>query len=109
MNIIATANIILTLLPVVSDTVKNVETIATLDTNPTVSTGSAKRDFVIGIVKSIYDASSPPVPFDTIVAHISEVIAALVTFYNKVGVVVKNALGEDVLLFAKPQQQKLAA
>lgn len=78
MNILATANIILTLLPVISDTVKNVE--AAVGSG----NGAQKKDLAVGIIKSIYDASSPPVPFDTLVAHVTEVIAALVTFYNSI-------------------------
>lgn len=78
MNILATANIILTLLPVISDTVKNVEAIMGT------GNGAQKKDLAIGIIKSIYEASVPPVPFDTLVGHITEVIAALVAYYNQI-------------------------
>lgn len=78
MNLISTANIILTLLPVISDTVKNVE--AAVGSG----NGAQKLQLAIGIIKPIYNASNPPVPFDSLVAHVTEVIAALVTFYNSI-------------------------
>jgi hypothetical protein len=91
MNIVATANIILTLLPVISDTVKNVE--AAVGSG----NGAQKLQLAIGIIKPIYNASNPPVPFDSLVAHVTEVIAALVTFYN------------SVRAFSKSTQQAVAA
>lgn len=85
MNILATANIIMTLLPVVTDTVKNVEAIMGA------GNGAQKKDLAVGIIKTIYDASSPPVPFDTLVGHITEVIAALVAYYNQIKAFTKSA------------------
>jgi hypothetical protein len=78
MNILSTANVILTLLPIITDTVKNVE--AAVGSG----NGAQKKDLAIGIIKSIYEASNPPVAFDAIVSHITEVIAAVVTFYNSI-------------------------
>lgn len=78
MNIVATANIILTLLPVISDTVKNVE--AAVGSG----NGQQKLALAIGIIKPLYNASNPPVPFDTLIGQITEVIAALVSFYNQI-------------------------
>jgi hypothetical protein len=78
MNVIATAQVILALLPVISDTVKNVEA-AVGEGN-----GQQKLALAISIIKPIYNASNPPVPFDNIVSHITEVIAAVVTFYNDI-------------------------
>ena len=78
MNIVATANIILTLLPVISDTVKNVEA--------AVGSGNGKQklQLALGIIESLYTASNPPVPFNTLVGQITSVIAALVSFYNDI-------------------------
>lgn len=78
MNIVATANIILTLLPVISDTVKNVEA--------AVGSGNGKQklQLALGIIESLYNASNPPVPFNTLVGQITSVIAALVSFYNDI-------------------------
>jgi hypothetical protein len=78
MNIIATANIILTLLPVVSDTVKNVEAFAGT------GNGAAKQQAALGIIKSLYEASSPPVPFEQIVAQVTQLINEVVVFYNAI-------------------------
>jgi hypothetical protein len=86
MNIINTANIILTLLPVVSDTVKNVE--AAVGSG----NGSQKLALALAIIKPIYNASNPPVAFDSIVAQITEVIAALVTFYNQIKAFTKSGV-----------------
>ena len=84
MNIAATAQIILTLLPVVSDTVKNVEAAAGAGNGP------QKLQLALDVIKSIYNASNPPVPFETIVGHVTEVIAALVTYYNSIKAFVKS-------------------
>jgi hypothetical protein len=78
MNIIATANIILTLLPVVSDTVKNVEAFAGS------GNGAAKQQAALGIIKSLYEASSPPVPFEQIVTQVTLLINEVVMFYNTI-------------------------
>lgn len=78
MNIITTANIILTLLPVISDTVKNVE--ASMGTG----NGVNKLQLAIGIIKPIYEASQPPVPFDQIASQVSSIIGEVVTFYNAI-------------------------
>jgi len=86
MNVIATAQVILTLLPVISDTVKNVEAAVGA------GNGQQKLTLALGIIKPIYNASNPPVPFDNIVSHITEVIAALVTFYNQIKAFTKSAL-----------------
>jgi hypothetical protein len=85
MNVIATAQVILTLLPVISDTVKNVEAAVG------VGNGQQKLALAVGIIKSIYNASNPPAPFETLSAHITEVIAALVTFYNSIRAFSKTA------------------
>lgn len=78
MNIATTANIILTLLPIVSDTVKNVE--AAVGSG----NGSSKLKLALDIIKPIYDASSPVVPFESLVGQVTSVIAALVTFYQSI-------------------------
>jgi len=86
MNVIATAQVILALLPVISDTVKNVEAAVGA------GNGQQKLTLALSIIKPIYDASNPPVPFDNIVSHVTEVIAALVTFYNQIKAFTKSAL-----------------
>jgi hypothetical protein len=86
MNLSAISNVILTLLPVISDTVKAVE-----GQSSTPGNGKAKLDLALAIIKPLYDASSPVVPFDQIVGHVTAVIGALVTFYNSVGAFVKAA------------------
>jgi hypothetical protein len=78
MNIITTANVVMTLLPIISDTVKNVEAIVGA------GNGAQKKELAISLIKSIYNASTPPVPFDTLVGHITEAIAAFVSYYNSV-------------------------
>jgi hypothetical protein len=78
MNILSTANIILTLLPVVTDTVKNVE--AAMGAG----NGQQKLQLAIAIIKPLYNASNPPVPFDSLVGQITEMIAAIVSFYNSI-------------------------
>jgi hypothetical protein len=84
MNIIATAQVILALLPVVSDTVKNVEAAVGA------GNGAEKLKLALAIIKPIYEASNPPVAFDSVVAKITEVIAALVTFYGNIGAFVTS-------------------
>jgi hypothetical protein len=84
MNIAATAQVILTLLPVISDTVKNVEAAVGA------GNGSQKLQLALDVIKSIYNASNPPVSFDSIVGHVTEVIAALVTYYNSIRAFVKT-------------------
>jgi hypothetical protein len=78
MNIISTANVILTLLPIVTDTVKNVEAVMGA------GNGKDKLALAIAIIKPLYNSSNPPVPFDNLVSQITEMIAAVVTFYNSI-------------------------
>ena len=84
MNILSTANVILTLLPIISDTVKNVE--AAVGSG----NGAQKLQLALSIIKPIYNASNPPVPFDSLSAHVTEVIAALVTFYTSIKAFTKS-------------------
>jgi hypothetical protein len=90
MNIITVGKVVAPLLPVISDTVKNVEAAVGA------GNGAKKKDLAVAIIKSIYEASSPPMPFDALLSHITEVIAAFVTFYN------------DIKAFAKGAQQQAA-
>jgi hypothetical protein len=53
--------------------------------------GQAKLQLALDIIKSVYDASSPVMPFDQVVGHVTAVIAALVQFYNQIGAFVKVA------------------
>lgn len=84
MNVVATAQVVLTLLPIISDTVKNVEAAVGA------GNGQQKLTLAISVIKSLYEASSPPVAFDTIVNHITAVIAALVTYYNSIKAFTKS-------------------
>lgn len=85
MNLLTLSNTILTLLPVITNTVQAVEAASNTPGN-----GSAKLQLALGIIKPIYEATNPPVPFDQIVANITSIIAALVTFYNNIGTFVKS-------------------
>lgn len=78
MNLLSISNIILTLLPVVSDTVKNVEALQGQ------GNGQAKLQLALAIIKPIYEATNPPQSFDSIVGHVTAVIGALVNFYNQI-------------------------
>lgn len=85
MNIVETGKILLTLLPIISDTIKNVE--AQMGSG----NGSNKLQLATTIIQSIYDASSPVIPFNTLAGQITQIIGALVAFYNNTRVFVQQA------------------
>jgi len=80
MNLKTISSVVLTLLPVVTDTVKAVE-----EQSAGVSgNGQAKQQLALALIKAVYDASSPVVPFEQIVEEVTLVINALVAFYNTI-------------------------
>lgn len=84
MNFLNAAQLILPLLPIITDAVKQVEALSTTPGN-----GSHKMQLVMVVVKSIYEASNPPAPFSDIEGKVVDVISALVTFYNNIGAFVR--------------------
>lgn len=84
MNFLNAAQLILPLLPIITDAVKQVEAL-----NATPGNGSHKLQLVMVVVKSIYEASNPPEPFSSIEGKVSDVVSALVTFYNNIGAFVR--------------------
>jgi len=87
MNAIKIGTIVVKLLPVITDTIRRIEE---LDSSP--GKGSQKLDLALNIIRGIYETTdaNPEVSFDDLVATIKKVITALVTFYNSIGVFVKN-------------------
>ena len=87
MNIVTIGTIVLKLLPVISETIRQVEE---LDSSP--GKGSQKLEAALIILRSIYETTNanPTVSFDDLVKTIKGVIAALVTFYNSTGQFVKK-------------------
>lgn len=88
MNLLVLTNAILTLLPAITQTVQGVEAMAGADAK-----GQAKLQLALGILKPIYDATNPPVPFEQIVSQVTTVIGEVVAFYNTVGKFVKAVKG----------------
>ena len=83
MNILAVGKIILTLLPIVADTIKAVE-----DTQGS-GNGNYKKTLALGIINAIYSSTNPTVPFAEVVGHVEQIISALVEFYNSTKVFTK--------------------
>ena len=80
MNIFTIGSIVLKLLPHIADAIKDIEQ---LDQTP--GKGPAKQQVVLAIVKAAYEATTPTVPFDELQATVIKVVAALVEFYNSIG------------------------
>lgn len=85
MNIIAIGQLVFSLLPVVTDAVKNAEAAFGA------GNGKDKLAFVLAAVASLYNASNPPVPFDNIVKVLTEMVAHVVTYYNNTKVFLTKA------------------
>lgn len=79
MNVITAAQLILSLLPVITDVVKQVEAMNTSQGN-----GAQKLQLALTLVKAVYDSTNPAEPFDSIKGKVESVIGAVVTFYNTV-------------------------
>ncbi len=84
MSILTVAKTLVTLLPIISEVITAVEAISQA------GTGAAKKKLVLDTIKTLYDASQPAVPFDTLKANIETVVDSLVAYYNTIGVFVKT-------------------
>lgn len=84
MNFLTASNLILSLLPIISNVIKQVE-----ELNKTPGNGKAKLELALVLIREIYNAANPPESFDSIRAKVEGTIAALVTFYNTIGAFVK--------------------
>ena len=83
MSFLTVAKTILAIVPVITEVVQSVEVVSQG------GSGSAKKALALAVVRTIYEASSPAVPFDTLVSQISGIVDALVAFYNTTGAFVK--------------------
>ncbi len=90
MNALIIANTIIKLLPHIAATCRAVEE---LDETP--GKGGAKLQVVLAIVKGVYEAANPAVAFDDLRATVEKVIAAVVDFYNSIGVFRKALAGSN--------------
>jgi hypothetical protein len=86
MNVLKSAQIILSILPIVSSVVKEVEAAAATPGN-----GTQKLQLALTLIKTIYDQTNPEIPFSGVVSQITSIIAALVTFYNSISAFVTTA------------------
>lgn len=83
MNMLEISKVVFTLVPVVTGAVQQAENVAVeAQQSGKPVTGAQKLQFALGIVKGLYDASSPPVPFEQIVSQITVVANEAVAFYN---------------------------
>lgn len=87
MNALKIGTIVIKLFPVITDTIRRIEE---LDSSP--GKGGQKLELAINIIRGIYETAdaNPEVSFNELVATIKKVIAALVDFYNGMGIFVKS-------------------
>lgn len=52
--------------------------------------GAAKKALALSLIRSVYDATNPVVPFDTLATQVGNIIDAVVSFYNTIGKFVKS-------------------
>lgn len=86
MSFIGTGEIVLGLLPHIASAIKDIEN---LDQSP--GKGSAKQQVVLAIVKAAYEATNPTIPFADLEATVTKFVAALVSFYNTIGLFTKKS------------------
>jgi hypothetical protein len=85
MNILEISKVVLTLVPVIGGAVQQAEQIAVeAQQSGKAVTGAQKLQFALGVVKGLYDASSPPVPFEQIVGQVSAIVNEVVAFFNAI-------------------------
>jgi hypothetical protein len=87
MNALVIGSTVLKLLPVITDTIHQVEV---LDSSP--NKGPQKLQVAITILRGIYNAAepNPAVTFDQLEGAVKSIISALVEFYNAVGTFTKQ-------------------
>ena len=84
MSFLAFAKTLLAILPVITEVVQAVEVVKQD------ASGSAKKALALDLVRTVYNASTPVVPFDDMAAQIDSTVDAVVGLYNATGSFVKS-------------------
>jgi hypothetical protein len=84
MSILVQAQTLLTILSYASEVIQSVEAVSAG------AAGADKKTLALSVIRSIYDATAPAVPFDSLYNQVSGIVDALVSFYNTIGKFAKS-------------------
>jgi hypothetical protein len=92
MNFITIGKVILTLVPIIAGAVQQAEAIAIENKEKGIHvTGEQKMQLAVSFVKSLYESTSAPIPFDDLVVLVKLIVGNTVDHYNLIGAFVKSA------------------
>ncbi len=61
--------------------------------DPTVNTSDAKKDLAMRMLKALYEAKTPAIPFADIISIVSATVDGVVSLYHAAGKFVKTGTG----------------